>query len=69
MQEQSKLIRPKAFTRPAWMNDGQYAIFVEMKKVSEAMFEAMLAREDEKWLKLSLRMREITRMAHDHMFR
>ena len=68
MQEQSKLIRLKALTRPVWMNDGQYAICVEMKKVSEAMFEAMLAREHEKWLKLSLRMREITRMAYDQMF-
>ena len=50
------------------MNNGRYAIYVEMKKVSEAMFEAMLAQDREKWLMLSLRLREITRMAHDHMF-
>jgi hypothetical protein len=68
MKEQRKLMRLKAFSRAAWMNDTQHAIYVEMTKVSEAMFEAMLTREHEKWLKLSLRMREITRMAHDHIF-
>jgi hypothetical protein len=60
--------KSETVTRPAWMNDGQYAIYVEMKRLSEAMFEALLVRDREKWLNLSLRMREISRMVHDDMF-
>jgi hypothetical protein len=55
-------------TRPEWMNDEQYVIYSELRRTSTASFEALVAKDRETWLDLSLRLRDITRLAHDKMF-
>ncbi len=47
------------YIRHPWMDDLQYSIYAEMCKISQDMLDAMLAKDREKWLKLSLRLREV----------
>lgn len=54
--------------RPAWMNNEQYAIYRELRRITDAMFDALIARDIKTWLKLTIRLREMRRLADDKMF-
>lgn len=54
--------------RPDWMNDEQYLIYRELWKVFDAMSKALIAKDRETWQRLTLRLREMNRLAYHKMF-
>jgi len=54
--------------RPAWMNGEQYAIYRELRRTLDAMCDVLIAKDKEAWVKLTIQLREVTRLAHDRMF-
>jgi hypothetical protein len=54
--------------RPAWMNDEQYVIYRELRTISDKMFAALIAGDEEAWRKLTARQRHMARLADDKMF-
>jgi hypothetical protein len=54
--------------RPAWMNDEQYLIYLELRRASDATLAALAARDQKKWESQMLRLREMGRYAHHKMF-
>ena len=49
--------------RPAWMNDEQYVIYRELRRIYDAMCDALVAKDHGAWLKLTMRLREVTRVS------
>jgi hypothetical protein len=53
---------------PDWTIDGQSAIYGELRKIFDAMCDALTRKDREAWEKLGVRFRELRRVAEKIMF-
>ena len=54
--------------RPEWMNDEQYAIYCEVRRILDGMCAALTERNWDTWQERTIRLREMSRFAHEKMF-
>src|SRR5260370_36319898 len=53
---------------PEWMNSEQCAIYRELRQTCNAVCAALERKDQNTWLRQTMRLREITRMARQTMF-